>query len=727
MEAITLNVEETFDVIDKLSVEELHAYAELHEETESYEHMASYLYTQQLLCLETGSPRHQREINQKLDQWLSGLTPNHPEYIRRASAVREIQTSSNKRVQKRLLKTHRESYVSHLVQDLPESEFEDLRSSYQIAIHVVAEILPGWKFCVSKSHTVLDMVQQLGAQSEMFSFIKSALSTYMEEVEKNVIIRALAPMVEELGPLLMSESRGTWSRGELAKVMISFSLHVDAFRNTVLAEDFGPILTAGHTSNIHNLCQIIDALIYEILWVFDFDIPQAPVSRCSQQLDLIESHLALLQKVFLQSRSMKPARLGGVTDELDAPLSDERDDYASNYEYTSDLDSSEGCVRVLLILPGVGESPLKCRLIEWNVYEDAIPEALSYVWGSESPSQAAIWLDGKLFPITTRLYNILHHLRRVDDVRAIWVDAICINQTNKREKVHQVRLMRNIYSTTKNTVVWLDDPDTSSDRGEKTENYDEPLPEGFVRVTINRYDLSTLLHEWQKCSDREPESERSSILFLMLWVLAFHIISNEWWERVWTLQEAILPQNSPILHFKGYCFPLDDFIAVQMVVFSKKEDDQKESLQRLNSLTNRDEHMRTVQFYNRHLDLRVLNPLASWMRRLRTETKAKVISLGSLLYFTAALRASNPSDKVFALESLLPENLGRLIKVDYHEDAKGSVFRRIIARYYSSEGVDLTRSHAFLCEAQRPPSEIVDSPSWILDLTSDTVRFGYSA
>ena len=42
-------------------------------------------------------------------------------------------------------------------------------------------------------------------------------------------------------------------------------------------------------------------------------------------------------------------------------------------------------------------------------------------------------------------------------------------------------------------------------------------------------------------------------------------------------------------------------------------------------------------------------------------------------------RASNPRDKIFALESLLPRWAGRLIYVDYEESCE-KVFKRVTAR-----------------------------------------------
>ena len=48
--------------------------------------------------------------------------------------------------------------------------------------------------------------------------------------------------------------------------------------------------------------------------------------------------------------------------------------------------------------------------------------------------------------ITENLYLALQYLRLRDTDRILWVDAICIDQSNKKEQRHQVQQMGNTYS-----------------------------------------------------------------------------------------------------------------------------------------------------------------------------------------------------------------------------------------------------------------------------------------
>jgi hypothetical protein len=84
--------------------------------------------------------------------------------------------------------------------------------------------------------------------------------------------------------------------------------------------------------------------------------------------------------------------------------------------------------------------------------------ALSYVWGSpDNPSHVRI-TSGRhpgTLPITRNLDIALRHIRHPSEVRYIWVDAMCINQADLKEKSHQVQNMYLVYTHAYVTIAWL--------------------------------------------------------------------------------------------------------------------------------------------------------------------------------------------------------------------------------------------------------------------------------
>ncbi|EMT69299.1 Heterokaryon incompatibility protein 6, OR allele [Fusarium odoratissimum] len=72
--------------------------------------------------------------------------------------------------------------------------------------------------------------------------------------------------------------------------------------------------------------------------------------------------------------------------------------------------------------------------------------------------------DGEAFiPITESLETALRYFRKPDEVITLWIDQICINQADNKEKGQQVAMMRIIYSAAKQVLVWLGPAQDGSD------------------------------------------------------------------------------------------------------------------------------------------------------------------------------------------------------------------------------------------------------------------------
>lgn len=85
-------------------------------------------------------------------------------------------------------------------------------------------------------------------------------------------------------------------------------------------------------------------------------------------------------------------------------------------------------------------------------------EALSYTWATEDGdckrtsqitcSDARIW-------VTKNCEVALRYLRKEGSNRILWVDAICINQKDVKERGHQVGIMRDVYANATEVLIWL--------------------------------------------------------------------------------------------------------------------------------------------------------------------------------------------------------------------------------------------------------------------------------
>ena len=82
-------------------------------------------------------------------------------------------------------------------------------------------------------------------------------------------------------------------------------------------------------------------------------------------------------------------------------------------------------------------------------------EALSYVWGKPDFVQTLHVRACEPLKISSALAVALRYLRHAADERVLWIDAICINQTDSEERSSQVSVMADIFEMADCVTVWL--------------------------------------------------------------------------------------------------------------------------------------------------------------------------------------------------------------------------------------------------------------------------------
>lgn len=199
--------------------------------------------------------------------------------------------------------------------------------------------------------------------------------------------------------------------------------------------------------------------------------------------------------------------------------------------------------RIILEPSKEEDAPLVGRLEVFDLSQDGSRcsfEAISYAWGSDIKDQT-ITINGRAMYITTSLRDSLRQTRRPDRPRALWADAICINQGDDREKGHQVSLMGQIYKTSRCTLVCLGYSTTESwprqvatliaDVGAMIDRVmagDDPLLKVESGVFPDlKYDHPLLVDE--------------------RWPSWAELVMQPWFERGWVVQEAALGPDCLVL------------------------------------------------------------------------------------------------------------------------------------------------------------------------------------
>lgn len=178
--------------------------------------------------------------------------------------------------------------------------------------------------------------------------------------------------------------------------------------------------------------------------------------------------------------------------------------------------------RLAVIQPGTGSTIVEINLIwETSKHPARNYHALSYCWGSLQ-RDAAILLDGFKFPVTQNLLRALEALRKPRTTLLIWIDQICINQYDDRERSHQVSIMKHIFNKAMKIYVWLGESDS---RSEKLFEYAKKLRRGedSPKSVLNR-----LLG---------PRELRHAIQDLL---------ERPWFQRVWVIPEVALSRYTTV-------------------------------------------------------------------------------------------------------------------------------------------------------------------------------------
>lgn len=205
------------------------------------------------------------------------------------------------------------------------------------------------------------------------------------------------------------------------------------------------------------------------------------------------------------------------------------------------LDAQSQQIRLLRILPSTEfEAPLHCSISVASLRADPPPiyQALSYVWGDPGQN-AEINIEGTDRPTTIglNLSLAIRYIRHNSDVVVLWADALCINQEDPQERMHQVRTMGLVYSGAKEVIAWL---------GE--ENKDTKIAMELLESWAKLINMSNsfkamrgvpsgpaIKEQLDKVLNAAPNS-RANLALLAL-------AKNPYWTRVWICQELSLGKN----------------------------------------------------------------------------------------------------------------------------------------------------------------------------------------
>lgn len=316
------------------------------------------------------------------------------------------------------------------------------------------------------------------------------------------------------------------------------------------------------------------------------------------------------------------------------------------------------------------DNKISCSLFNVSLDDHPTPEyeAVSYVWGSHSDLKV-IQLDQECFWVTRNLAAALKVFRLPDRDRILWIDALAINQSSFAERADQVKRMPRVYSSARDTLVWLNDDNVREIESNplwmylcsrKGRHQTEGLPPTQKSQQI--WDWGHLSSLWSGLSDLQ------------------------YWHRVWTAQEVVHSQQASLVTPSSSILfgVLDDLLAPEVV--------------------------------EGHPETRALESSMKTFQKTCLTLRPDTISSGSWINLDTWIQMCifrncyDPRDYVFGLSGCFPPEVRQTVRIDYFLDSD-DVLKEATLAFLRHEGcLDYLRhSNCFGQESRW----INGLPSWV--------------
>jgi hypothetical protein len=392
----------------------------------------------------------------------------------------------------------------------------------------------------------------------------------------------------------------------------------------------------------------------------------------------------------------------------------EVDEHELQYEPLPEMDlrpdrrRTGGTIRLIHLLPGKGFEPIK---VSMNI-SDGITEyeALSYYWGGSS-THSLISCNGFRLQVTQNLKSALRDLRHPDTSRVLWIDAICINQQDVREREQQVSIMGDIYRGAIRTVVWLGETFAGNELAFQMVKRMYDVHYEKLDSLSDYYDLTRILVDGKRIT-KVPVGDPTSPTKDELNALYF-LLRRPWFCRMWVIQEVVLAKEVLIQCGDQKC-DWDQF-AAGLVLATFLFEYWKVSTASM----------------QRFLDLASLRgdaekiPGTSPEAASEEEASEDAFSLDllSLLYRFRSFLSTDKRDKIYALMGLTDTDLVRIHLVPDYRSSPQQVYTRLAESLFnSSDTLDLLSiPHGTTEFSKTLPSWV---PDWSDSLASDPLVIG---
>jgi hypothetical protein len=345
-------------------------------------------------------------------------------------------------------------------------------------------------------------------------------------------------------------------------------------------------------------------------------------------------------------------------------------------------------------------------------------QALSYTWGTGERTHR-ISLSGAVLRVTASLDSALRHLRPASGQSIVlWIDQICINQDDEKEKTAQVKLMHQIYTGAEQVIVWLG---PAADESDKLMCFLSRIGDEAAIIGLDSENLEAM--RWLRTQDNELtrsvevqfvlgfidhlSSDLESVLpALLAWC------QRPWFSRVWVFQESAL-NSETVFRCGGETIGAETLMGA-MALLAPRLSQVVSGMQLVADKTG----PRLLRdLFNPSSSRKLCLSPPQFRIRCRYQSISRkpagpglsTFDLLKELYVVSGTKATNKQDRIFGLLALADdaERLG--ISADYSGTGLVALFSHVAAAIIMDSGCLDILSFAY------NPKDVPGLPSWVPD------------
>jgi hypothetical protein len=312
---------------------------------------------------------------------------------------------------------------------------------------------------------------------------------------------------------------------------------------------------------------------------------------------------------------------------------------------------------------------------------------LSYTWGPDY-SPCHIILENSAFTVTSNFYSALRYLRLEDTDRTVWIDALCIDQTNNSERGEQVSKMREIYSHAAETFIWL---------GDGTRNNELAMQHLSLASTSEQPEL------WF-ASRLQTSFEKEKVE----WTAVMEQFKIGYWSRVWIIQESAVSSDL-IVCCGQFSIAWEVAVAAQKAWTSFRATADSKHIQLAIELVE-DVTSADGSIVEPVLTPRYNGPMPLSSNRDKIANTESSYLLGLLRDNWSAL-ATDPRDKIYALQGLATDCHNPPLEVNYsssHFDTYLATMNYFLCNHGNLDMITYSGNHILLI-----PSSFYRVSPWV--------------